>query len=217
MFHPMHKYLRPVNGGRFRLDTFTVSESDVRNAKLSSILNGRGREYQDFLPVEYVRLVDTSKNQVVMSDTQMEQRTNMDLYQHANGHVLIGGLGIGMILLAIQDKPEVTKITVIEKYGEVYAMVAPQLPLNEKVEIVIADVLEYEPPKGVKYDTVYMDIWNDICMDNWEEYKALNRKFMYRLNKDNPNRWCSAWRKYDVQKMVREYARERTRDKEITV
>ena len=39
----------------------------------------------------------------------------MDFCCYAHGDMLIGGLGIGMIILAIQDNPEVKSITVIEK------------------------------------------------------------------------------------------------------
>ena len=69
----------------------------------------------------------------------------MNFCTHAHGDVLIGGLGIGLIILAIQDNPEVHSITVIEKNQEVIDMVATQLPLNEKVKIIQADVFLWKP------------------------------------------------------------------------
>ena len=41
-----------------------------------------------------------------MSNTYMERWTNMNFCDYAHGDVLIGGLGIGLIILAIQDNPE---------------------------------------------------------------------------------------------------------------
>lgn len=78
-----------------------------------------------------------------MSDTNMEKRTNSDFCINAYGDIIIGGLGIGMIIMAIQDKPEVNTITVIEKNQEVIDLVASQLNFNDKVNIVCADVFEW--------------------------------------------------------------------------
>ena len=78
----------------------------------------------------YIRL--THNGECVMSDTNMEQRTNLRFCLKAYGDIIIGGLGIGMIIMAIQDKPEVKSITVIEKNQEVIDLVASQLDFNKK-------------------------------------------------------------------------------------
>lgn len=201
MFKDMAEVLEEREGERFKLEHFTVTEKEV----MSVLARDRYREYQEFLPGTYVRLVDKTKlfDGVVMSDTQMERETNLDLYRNANGHVLIGGLGIGMILLAVQDKPEVTKITVVEKYEEVIELVGKQLPLNEKVEIVHSDVFDYKPKRGEIFDTVYMDIWNTVCGDFWEEHKTLTRKFCRRINKENESSWSGSWRREDYKRLSR--------------
>ncbi|PLS18831.1 hypothetical protein CVD28_00065 [Bacillus sp. M6-12] len=201
MFTDMATVLEEREGERFKLEHFTVTEQEVKFAQVRD----RYGEYSEFLPGTYVKLVDKTKSfdGVVMSDTQMERETNMDLYENANGHVLIGGLGLGMILLAIQDKPEVTKITVVEKYQEVMDLVASQLPLNDKVEIIQCDVFDFKPEKGAKYDTVYMDIWNTVCGDFWGEHKTLTKKFCRRVNKENENSWSSSWRRKDYMRLAR--------------
>ncbi len=119
------------------------------------------------LPGEYVRLI--CDGSLVMSDTQMERRTNSEFCMHAHGDVLIGGLGIGMIILAIQDNPSVRSITVLEKNQDVIDLIAPQLPLNSKVTIICADVFDWKPPRGVRYDCIYMDIWDYINKDVYNE------------------------------------------------
>jgi spermidine synthase len=201
MFKDMATVLEEREGERFKLEHFTVSEQEVRFAQIRD----RHGEYDEFLPGTYVKLVDKTKHWdgVVMSDTQMERETNMDLYKNANGHVLIGGLGLGMILLAIQDKPEVTKVTVVEKYQEVIDLVATQLPLNDKVQIIQCDVFDFKPQKGEIYDTIYMDIWNTVSGDFWEEHKTLTRKFCRRVNKENEKSWSSSWRRRDYMRLAR--------------
>jgi hypothetical protein len=203
MFKSMAEVLESRVGDRFELRKFTIDEEKVKMARLTSSMRG-SREYDELIPGDYIQLIDKKLGEIVMSDTPMEKSTNMDLYQHANGDVLIGGLGIGMILLAIQDKPEVKSITVIEKFEEIMVMVKEQLPINEKVIVINADIFEWVPDKGTKYDTIYIDIWNNICGDFWEEHKKLNRKFSKYLNKENPNAWAGSWRKKDFQQLARE-------------
>ena len=70
----------------------------------------------------------------------MEKNTNREFCSKAHVDIIIGGLGIGMIIIAIQDKPDVKSITVIEKNQEVIDMVASQLDFNEKGNIICADV-----------------------------------------------------------------------------
>ena len=129
-----------------------------------------------------------------MSDTDMEKRTNANFVRNAHGNVLIGGLGIGLILLAIQDKPEVEKIVVVEKRKEVIDLVKDQLPLNGKVEVVNADVWEYTPTE--RFNTIYMDIWNfintDVYRDSMKPLIARYRKFLVS-NLDDNDRFIDCW------------------------
>jgi 16S rRNA A1518/A1519 N6-dimethyltransferase RsmA/KsgA/DIM1 with predicted DNA glycosylase/AP lyase activity len=93
-----------------------------------------------------------------MSNTPMEHRTNREVIRKANGHVFIAGLGIGMILLPIQEKENVSSIIVLEKFQAVIDIVAPQLPLNDKVTIIKGDVFDYQFPNGTKFDTIYCQL-----------------------------------------------------------
>ena len=71
-----------------------------------------------------------------------------------------------MIILAIQEKETVKSITVIEKNKEVTELIQQQLPLNEKVKVINDDVFNYKPTQ--KFNTIYMDIWNYINEDVYE-------------------------------------------------
>lgn len=192
MYFNMSELLEDRQIGDWKLEKFSIDRNNF-----SAMISG-------ISPGTYVRLLHNGE--CVMSDTSMEKRTNMDFCMNAHGDVLIGGLGIGMIILAIQDKPEVKSITVIEKNQEVIDMVASQLNFNEKVKIICADVFEWKPEKGVKYDVSYMDIWNWINSDVYnDEMKPLKRKYAryLRSKEENPKRYNKCWAEYQAKNSLR--------------
>lgn len=143
-------------------------------------------------------LYDKTKKEVVMSDSVMEKKTNADFIDNANGHVLVAGLGLGMIILAIQDKPEVESITVVEISQDLFdiSMIGLKEHLNSKVKIVISDIHDFISLK--KYDTIYCDIWNDVSGDNYNEMFDLRVRFQGNQNKDNKKLYVSNWRELDT-------------------
>lgn len=181
MYKDMTEILKDGNVGDFRLEHYEIKESDFYARVRMGIPIGR-----------YVRLIHGSE--CVMSDTPMEKRTNLEFVENAHGNVLIGGLGIGLILLAIQDKEDVNQITVVEKNKEVIELVGNQLPLNSKVHIVNDDVFEYKPL--FKYNTIYMDIWNYINEDVYNEQMKplISRYRRYLISKsEDENRYIDCW------------------------
>lgn len=180
MYKNMYDILNEVEIGEYKLDKFEITPAN--------------QGWRDPIPCgKYVRI--TNRYGCVMSNTPMEQRTNAAFVRKAHGDILIGGLGIGMILLAIQDKAEVRSITVIENSREIIQMVLPQLPLNNKVRVVQGDIFDWKPERGTKYDVIYFDIWNYINSDVYEEMKTLKNKYKNRLRskEENPNRFMSCW------------------------
>jgi hypothetical protein len=169
--------------GLAKVEHFTVSESDSR---WSSIRPG------DFVPPgKYARLFVGGR--LMMSDTTMERATNYEVVREARGDVLIAGLGLGLILLPILRKKEVRSVLVVEKYQDVVAAVAPAIRAaagkdEDKLGFVVADIMEWKPAKGLKWDCIYFDIWPDVCTDNLEEMATLHRRFA-RRNKG----WMGSW------------------------
>jgi hypothetical protein len=200
-FRRMAEILKPAQTEHFMLDIFEVTQKDVDVVRLRDLMNRRG-EYYGFEPGKYARLshreANGSRGATIMSDTWMEQQSNTEFVRQARGDVLIAGLGIGMVLLAVQDKPEVTSVTVVELYTEVIEMVRSQLPLNGKVTIINANIFDYKP--DALYDTIYFDIWDGICGDNYPEMKKLHRKL---AKKRRNGGWMSSWRRKDCQRMAR--------------
>jgi len=131
---------------------------------------------------------------LMMSDTPYERSTNWEVKRHAHGRVLIAGLGIGMVLKPILDNPDVEYVKVIEKYQDVIDLVAPYYN-SEKLEVVCADIYDWKPEKGEKYNVVYFDIWPDICTDNLEGIAKLHQRGKFWLDKSDPNVWMNSWMK----------------------
>ena len=100
--------------------------------------------------------------ETVMVDDPLQWCGMQDLARHCRGKVMIGGLGLGLILHALQDNRDVTEIHVIENNFDVIELMINNLPMdNPKWQIIPADVywyLDYRA-KCQKYDTVVLDIW----------------------------------------------------------
>lgn len=150
---------------------------------------------------KYVRL--HVNGELMMSDTGMERISNREFIEKANGRVLIAGLGIGLILKNILDKKSVGEIVIIEKYKDVIDLVAPKFKSN-KITIIHADIFDWKPPKGEKFDTIYFDIWPEITSGNLKEIKFLHNRFK---NFKAPGAWMNSWMKEYLQKEKRKYRR----------
>jgi hypothetical protein len=188
-FPQMARIVKPGSQGVATVDHFTVTEADAERTRFYSAL--RGDRYAYVPAGKYARL--KVGGTLMMTDTQMERITNSELLRRAHGRVLIGGLGLGMVVHGIMKKPEVAHVTVIEKYQDVVDLVMPTLKkYGRRVTIITADILEWAPPKGEKWDTIYMDIWPDVCEDNLPEMAKLSRRLSPRLNR--PGGWMGGWR-----------------------
>lgn len=147
---------------------------------------------------KYVRL--HVNGELMMSDTDMEKRSNRVFCSRAMGRVLVAGLGIGLVLYNIMDKPEVTEIIVIEKYQDVIDLVSPYFN-SPKIKIICADIMEWKPTKGEKFDSMYFDIWPDACTDNLKQIRFLHNRFKYFKNRSNPNCYMDSWMKNYLQRL----------------
>jgi len=160
-------------------------------------------------------LVDAGKyarlevcGQLMMSDTQMERMTNSRFVHRAKGNVLIAGLGLGLILFALADKPEVTHVTVIEKYQDVVDLVGPSVMarLGDRLTIIKADINEWRPVKGTRFDTIHFDIWATLSTDQLKEMTNLHRRF---ARSKAPGGWMGSWRHEELRARKRAEGRRR--------
>jgi len=165
--------------GDWSVESFFV-QGDELSERLLALKYGRS------VPAgNYKRL--RCHGEVVMSNTPDEIDDFRYFLHKATGHVLINGLGLGVLLKALINKKEVLSITVIEKSSDVIKLVSESYK-HKKVEIINCDAFDFIPPKGTRYQAVWHDIWNYICADNLEEMKKLHRKYGRRC--DYQESWC---------------------------
>jgi hypothetical protein len=160
-----------------------VTEEELVIFNLRAAFHPGGRNLD---PGTYTRL--TRNGAVIMTDTPAEIRDHIWFVNRAWGHVLINGLGLGVCLQMVLEKPEVERVTVIEKSEDVIVLVAPSFSKDNRVQIILADAFEYQPPKGVRYGAVWHDIWDTICGDNLPSMHRLHRKYGRRTEWQNS--WC---------------------------
>ena len=193
-------------GENIKNDSASLSAYEFSNRQgplfnLRAVRDGGGLFYME--DGKYVRL--HVNGELVMSDTRMEKLSNRTFVEKANGKVLIGGLGIGLIIKNIMDKlitGIVTEIVIIEKHQSVIDLVQPFYK-HKNIKIICADIMQWQPKKGEKFDTIYFDIWSDINSDNLEEIKFLHNRFKSKLNRSNPNCWMDSWMKQYLQRQKR--------------
>ena len=166
--------------GDWTVESFTVEHNDF-SQHISLMKTGRG------VPAgNYKRLMRSGT--CVMSNTPDEIRDFMRFVRIAKGSILVNGLGLGVLLRALLNKPEVTDVTVIESSEDVIKLVAPTYLSDSRVTIINDDAFKYNPPKDKRYNAVWHDIWDYICSDNLAEMKKLHRKYGRRA--DYQESWC---------------------------
>lgn len=180
-FPQMAAIIEPATCGSAVVVHYEVSEFDAAMASMRGMYTEPGK-------VAILRVNGVT----MMSDTEHERRSNREFAWKAQGHVLVAGLGLGMILHPILKNPKVLSVTVIEKYQDVIDLIVPTLPQQDKLTVICADIFNWTPPKGDKWETIYFDIWSDICEDNLEQIAKLHQRFKTRKVAGGwMNSWCA--------------------------
>lgn len=189
------------NKGDVVISTFEFKASDDPLFNLRAIRDSGGMTAMD--DGKFVRLV--IGRELVMSDTRMERNSNWEFCSIAHGRVLIAGLGLGLILHNLQHPERIQEITIIEKSQDVIDLVSP-LFLHLPIKYIHADILEWKPQKGEKFDVIYFDIWSTITEENLTEIRLLHNRFKHYLNREGGQHWMNSWMKEFLQQ---QRARER--------
>jgi hypothetical protein len=196
-YTPMVEVLKPGTLGDVQLSQFTVSQEEEARSNIRQVVT-QGRE-TTVRAGSYMKL--TVGGTLMMSDTQMEQSSNMEVVDKARGDVLIAGLGLGLILMPILANPVVTSVTVIENNSNVVNLVAPTLQAcegGEKLVVIHADIREWKPKRGSRWHTIYFDIWPFVCEDNLDEMDELHERFKnYRVK----GGWMGSWQRKKLQNL----------------
>lgn len=148
-------------------------------------------------PGTYTRL--THRGDVVMSDTPAELRDLYPLCRHLKGQMLFHGLGLGVAIQGALDQSAVSHVTVVEISQCVIALVGEHYlrRYGDRLRIINADAFTWQPPKGIRYDAVWHDIWPTICGDHWPEMNTLHRRYGCRCE------WQGAWCRSETKRAAR--------------
>jgi hypothetical protein len=82
----------------------------------------------------------------------------------AQGHVVVMGAGMGVVLYNILANPEVSRVTLVERDAQVIEILRQITDFDEwqgidKLRIEIVDAFDFQPAAPVDY--LYVDIWAD--------------------------------------------------------
>ena len=132
-------------------------------------------------------------SEVIMSNTPDEKSDHYTAWSQATGHVLVTGLGLGMMVSALLRHPKVHEVTVIEKSEDVIHLVGPAVVklaflCNKRLHVHHADAFTWQPDKGQTFDCAWHDIWDNICSDNLPEMRQLQRRFARKVKRQAF--WC---------------------------
>jgi ribosomal protein S18 acetylase RimI-like enzyme len=100
--------------------------------------------------------------QTWMSDARDEVDSQTPHVAAAFGHVVVMGAGMGIALYNLLTRPEVTRVTLVERDRQVIDLLRQSVELDrwggvEKLRVEIADALDYIPDAPVEH--LYADIW----------------------------------------------------------
>ncbi len=109
-----------------------------------------------------------------MSNTGQEVLDHAHAFEHAEGNVLVHGLGLSCVVSGLLAKPEVDHIDVVEINPDVIAMVGPAYANEPRVTIHEGDCLTYPWPEGARWNYVWHDIWETIGPRNLDPDTAEN-------------------------------------------
>jgi hypothetical protein len=140
-------------------------------------------------PGTYTGLLN--KGAVWMSDVPDEKDQHRAAYYAAKrlgGRCLVNGLGLGMVIRAMVELPQVEHVDVVEISEDVIKLCGPAFEqFGDRITIHQDDALTRRWPVGTRWQVVWHDIWRDLNEDNFPEMAKLNRSYGRRAD------WQGCW------------------------
>jgi hypothetical protein len=183
-FRIAHEYLKPENG--------VVALVSGRE----SFLTGRravGLKLTEPLKIHTLIQRDPGKkmDRVWMSDEPQELRQMAEWIRDTKpaGHVLVGGLGLGVVATWLAQSDMVDQITVVEKSPEVIELVRPH---QMGYDVVCADIAEYlRTIEEWPFDFAILDTWQGTSEATWwEEVMPLRRIIANSFGRQDVHCWA---------------------------
>lgn len=125
-----------------------------------------GRRYRLSEPFD-CRLLFDREGRLWMSSTPQEHIMMYNNGRRSCGHVLVGGLGLGLYpqYAVTGAAGEATRFTVVERDPAVRDMVAPTLSaaLSAPLDVRVGDIeATLAGPVADRYDTIFLDTWDTL-------------------------------------------------------
>ena len=118
-------------------------------------------------------------NLVWMTVTPNEINTIQPCVRQSHGKVLTFGLGLGYYAFHCLLKPDVRRVTVVERDPDIISLfrtlLLPHFPRPDALEIIQADAFDFAPKHLPEYDVVFTDLWHDVSdgLPLYQQMKAL--------------------------------------------
>lgn len=167
--------------GRWRLDTLSYQpyELFVRD-ELLILPDGREIPQLGYFDraASYPAVLEDGREW--MTVTPNEIATMEAAVRRARGHVVAMGLGLGYFAFRASEKPEVARVTVVERDPDVIALfreeILPQFPNRAKIVIEQGDAFAFAEKRlpGLNADFVFVDLWHDTA-DGAELYLRMKK------------------------------------------
>jgi hypothetical protein len=147
----------------------------------------RGHHYYRAINLPVRTLAIDGKTWMVDDPPHWWAMQNHATFYH--GHVLVAGLGLGLIVHTLHANPEVEKITVIEREKDVIGLISPLLPRG-KVKIEHGDFWDWSG----RVDGVFFDLFvgggHALFLEALRTYVQLLEQFprpirIHGFNNDN--------------------------------
>ena len=171
----------PKTRGRWKLDTLRYQpyELFVRD-ELLILPDGREIPRLGYFDREIAYPAVLEDGREWMTVTPNEIATMEEAVQHARGHVVAMGLGLGYFAFRASEKPEVSRVTVVERDPDVIALfkeeVLPQFPNGAKIVVEQEDAFAFAEKRlpSLGADFVFVDLWHDTA-DGAELYLRMKK------------------------------------------
>ena len=160
--------------------TVNIPEGQLGDYAIAHYTNDTTHKlWQDYLTLKnenydnYTVLLKEGCPMPIMQDSEAEYNEHQWLWDNAEGDILIGGLGLGLIHQPLIDNPAVTSVTVIELEQDVVDLVWTDCAKDDTFTLIVGDFETWNPPDGSFWDVVWCDTW---LIDNplsLAEYKTL--------------------------------------------
>lgn len=167
-FQVQHIHIPEGTSGKFSIKQMEYPSNhkfELANARTRIVGGDKSDSVSFDHSTTWIQLLEN--NRTWMTSLPIEQMQHWRVLKDFSGHVLVGGLGIGLAVTILSKNPKVKKITVVEQSPDVCELVYPYIRQN-KVRLIKDDLFDFLKslakerdynPVPNKFDFAFYDIW----------------------------------------------------------